>query len=402
MSTDTSVRKRLAKRLLPLYIAVFAHGFVLFYAIEKIFMHTIGFNDAGIGIMVAAYSALMLIAQTPSGILADRWSRKGVLMIASVCLILSTIIGGISTEPLMYIVCALFWGLFYAFYLGTYDSVVYDTVIEETGDSQLYEKYYGRVQILDSVALILSALLAAVISEWMGLRATFFWTIPFSLAAPIALLFFREPTLHKAHDHGTVLAQFKDTFKQVLGRRTLFRLLAVIVLCVLLADILYEFATLWAIALDAPDGWYGPMFAAVLSSIAIGGFIAGRIEGVNRRGVIVGSLLTVLGSALALAVVPNLFVILAAQVAMGAALTLLGILFNRDLHESLPSHIRAGASSTVNTLARGIIIPFALGFGVLSSGFNIFIAAWMVVITALITLLLEIRPHKVIAAEPTA
>ncbi len=402
MSTNTSVNKRLARRLLPLYIAVFSHGFVIFYAIEKIFMHTIGYNDAGIGIMVAAYSALMLVAQTPSGILADRWSRKGVLLIASACLTLSAIVGGISTEPLMYIVCAMLWGLFYAFYLGTYDSVVYDTVIEETGQSELYEKYYGRVQILDSIALIASALLAAVISEWVGLRATFFWTIPFSLVAPIALLYFREPTLHKAHDHGTVMAQFKDTFKQVLGRRSLFRLVAVIVLCVLLADILYEFATLWAIALNAPEGWYGPMFAAVLSSIAIGGWAAGRIEGLNRRGVVVGSLLAITVSALLLAVVPNLIVIIAAQVTMGAALTLLGILFNRDLHESLPSHIRAGASSSVNTLARGIIIPFALGFGALSTGFSIFIAAWMIVVTAVITLLLELRPHNVVPAEPSA
>lgn len=402
MSTDTSVHKRLAKRLLPLYIAVFAHGFVVWYAVEKVFLHTIGYNDTGIGVMAAAYSALMLVAQTPSGILADRWSRKGVLMIASACLVLSSIIGAISTEPLLYIVCAMFWGLFYAFYLGTYDSVVYDTVIEETGESELYEKYYGRVQIIDSFALIFSALLAAFISDQWGLRATFWWTIPFSLIAPIALFYFREPTLHKAHDHGTVMAQIKDTFKQVLGRRSLFRLLTVIVMCVAIGDILYEFATLWAIGLGAPDAWYGPMFAAVLGSIAIGGFIAGRIEGQNRRGVIVATLLAILGSALVLAVVPNLVVITVAQVVMGAGLTLLGILFNRDLHESLPSHIRAGASSTVNTLARGIFIPLSLAFGALSGGFNIFIAGWLVVAVAGITLLLEIRPHKVIAAEPTA
>src|ERR1044071_8996032 len=125
MSAHTSVEARLVKRLLPLYVAVFSHGFVIWYAIEKIFMHTIGYNDAGIGVMVAAYSALMLLAQTPSGILADRWSRKGVLLIASVCLILSSLIGGLSTEPYLYIVAALFWGLFYAFYLGTYDSIVY-------------------------------------------------------------------------------------------------------------------------------------------------------------------------------------------------------------------------------------------------------------------------------------
>jgi MFS family permease len=76
----------LNKRLFPLYIAAFFHGFVLWYAIEKLFMRQIGFDDAGIGVMVAAYCALMVIAETPTGILADRWSRKGVLVLARLAL----------------------------------------------------------------------------------------------------------------------------------------------------------------------------------------------------------------------------------------------------------------------------------------------------------------------------
>jgi MFS family permease len=76
----------LDKRLTPLYAAAFFHGFVLWYAIEKLFMHTIGFNDTGIGVMVAAYCAVILLAETPTGILADRWSRKGILVLASVML----------------------------------------------------------------------------------------------------------------------------------------------------------------------------------------------------------------------------------------------------------------------------------------------------------------------------
>ena len=126
------LEKRLYRRLLPLYVAAFFQGFVLWYTIEKLFMRSIGFDDAGIGIMVAGYSVVMLLIETPSGILADRWSRKGVLMVASVALAASSLVCGISDSIPFYLVGAGLWGIFFAFYSGTYDSMVYDTLLEET------------------------------------------------------------------------------------------------------------------------------------------------------------------------------------------------------------------------------------------------------------------------------
>ncbi len=126
MSVAEQQNKSLRKRLTPLYIAAFMHGFVLWYAVEKLFMKTIGFDDASIGFMIAFYSALMLIFETPSGILADRWSRKGVLILASISLAFSTFVGGVSHGAVIYIISQGLWGLFFALYSGTYESIVYD------------------------------------------------------------------------------------------------------------------------------------------------------------------------------------------------------------------------------------------------------------------------------------
>jgi hypothetical protein len=53
MSENQELKKVLHKRFVPLYIAAFFQSFVLWYSIEKLFMRTIGFNNAGIGIIVA-------------------------------------------------------------------------------------------------------------------------------------------------------------------------------------------------------------------------------------------------------------------------------------------------------------------------------------------------------------
>src|SRR5690242_12792517 len=131
MTETAQLSAKISKRLVPLYISVFFQSFILWYTIEKLFMRTIGFDNTEIGLMVAVYSAVMLMVDTPSGILADRWSRKGVLILASISMCLSALAGGLSHGIGLYLVCAILWGVFFACYSGMYDSIVYDTVSEE-------------------------------------------------------------------------------------------------------------------------------------------------------------------------------------------------------------------------------------------------------------------------------
>ena len=88
----------LRRRLRPLHAAVFLQGFMLWVPVEKLFMTEIGFDAAAVGVMAAAYSALVPLLELPSGILADRWSRRGVLILSSVAIALGALLGGLSHE----------------------------------------------------------------------------------------------------------------------------------------------------------------------------------------------------------------------------------------------------------------------------------------------------------------
>jgi len=46
----------LSKRFRPLYVATFFHGLALWVPIEKLFMTSIGFTAASIGVMAAVYA----------------------------------------------------------------------------------------------------------------------------------------------------------------------------------------------------------------------------------------------------------------------------------------------------------------------------------------------------------
>jgi hypothetical protein len=66
----------LARRLRSLQVGVALQGFMLWVPVEKLLMSEIGFTAASIGVMAAAYAAVVPLLEVPSGILADRWSRS--------------------------------------------------------------------------------------------------------------------------------------------------------------------------------------------------------------------------------------------------------------------------------------------------------------------------------------
>ena len=78
--------RTLARRLLPLQVGVGMQGLLLWVPIEKLFQTQIGFDAASIGVMAAAYAVVVPLLEVPSGILADRWSRSGILVVSSAAL----------------------------------------------------------------------------------------------------------------------------------------------------------------------------------------------------------------------------------------------------------------------------------------------------------------------------
>ena len=366
----------LARRLRPLYAAAFFQSFVLWYAAEKLFMRSIGFSDADIGLMVAVYSAVMLLTDMPSGLLADRWSRKGVLILASFALAGAAFVGGVSNDIGLYLLCAILWGVFYACYAGMYESIVYDTLAEEKQSPGLYRKIYGRIQMADSTGLVLGGLVSAFVATQLGMRETYFLSIPFALLSVTALLLFREPQLHK-HRRQLLDAQVRETFRAVTRRRGYA--LPVVISLVLKSTVvfmMFEFAQLWLIALNAPTGFFGFAGALLYAAIGFGGWFAQHLHVASRKHMVL-LIACLVVSLCGLVFVKQLFVVALLQFVVIGTLVALAIALTSVLHDLLPSHIRASAVSATSTFGRALIIPLALLFGYVSEQSSVFSATYI-------------------------
>ena len=376
-----SVLVSVRRRLLPLQVAVALQGFMLWVPVEKLFMNEIGFDAASVGVMAAAYAALVPLVEIPSGILADRWSRRGVLIVASTALMLTSLVGGLSNSVPLYIVSALFLAVYFAMYSGTMEAAVYDTLLEETGDSDGFERRIGRVRFVESATLVASSLAGGVLAGLTTPRLTYFLTVPFALASIMALLRFDEPRLHKAEEPTSLRSHVAVTYRTIMQRRELLPAIGLTVLSALMLQVIFEFGPLWLVASGTAPGLYGPFWAGLVSTLGLGGLLAGRVR-LNRPGTVTTTVAVLTLASWALTASRNLLVVTIAQFAVALVVVTMSIYVSRVLHDAVPSTIRSGVVSGVGALSWITFLPFSLAFGAVSKNYGVDTAAWMITAVA--------------------
>ena len=354
--------RSLARRLLPLQIGMGLQGLILWVPIEKLFMTQIGFDAASVGVMAAAYAAVVPLLEVPSGILADRWSRRWVMILGCVALVASSLLGGLSDNVMAYVVAAMILGVYFAFGSGTVDSVVYDTVLEQTGSNELYETWIGRTRAVESAAFVLSALAGGVLAQYTSTRFTYFATIPLVGLAVIGFLRFEEPRLHQAAERVTLRSHIALTFRTMITSRLVLCVLLLVAAGGLLSQAVFEFGPLWLVALEAPAVLYGPYWAALVSTLGVAGLLIGKLN-LERRLMLALFMTVSLVTALLLTWTRSLPLLMAAQVVLALVLAIIGIHASRLLHDAVPSSVRAGVSSGGGTLTWLLFLPFSLVFG---------------------------------------
>jgi MFS family permease len=366
----------LGTRLVPLYVATFFQNLALWVPIEKLFMTSIGFNAASVGAMAAVYAVVVPMLEVPSGVLADRWSRRGVLMLACLAAIAAVVVGGLSQSVPAYMVSAVFLGVFFALQSGTLESIVYDTVLEETGDSEAFERTIGRVRVIESLALVASALAGGVIAEILPLRTTYFLTAPLLVVSAAMLFRFREPRLHKTEEPEPLRRQIAATYRTILAGGQLRLIVALTIVSSLLMQGMLEFGPLWLVALAVPPFLYGPHWAGLTGALGMGGIVGARAWFTEQWAVrILGVALVACGVILALS--QHVLLVVSVQVLLTLLVVAVSIPVTRSLHDAVPSTIRAGVASGVGTLTWLAFVPFALVVGAVAQSGGIGRAGWL-------------------------
>jgi hypothetical protein len=298
-----------------------------------------------------------------------------------------------------YIGAALILGVYFAMNSGTVDSVVYDAVVEETGSSDRYEHWIGRVRIVESAAFTTSALAGGLVAELTSPRLAYFLTVPFVLASIIAFSRFREPRLHRAAEPLALRRHVATTVHAMTRIPSVRRNLLLAALAALLSQAVFEFGPLWLVALHAPAAAFGPYWALLVATLGAGGYLAARLN-LGRRSAALAVAAVLVGMPVLFVTSHVVLVIVAAQAVLALTLAVTGIHAGRLLHDAVPSNIRAGVSSGAGTFSWMLFLPFSLGFGALARTGGVYVAGWIFIGTCAVLAALLALSARAASATP--
>lgn len=364
---------------------------MLFNPIEKAYMLQIGFSKSSVGIATSLYFLAILLTSTPAGILADRWSRKAVLMLSAATFSTAYITFSLSTSPSSYVIGSILWGVSSSLSVGLYDTVLFDTTKESVSSSDLYEKVYGQYKLYQGLTMASAALSSSLIVKLLGMRWTYILTIPFAILALVPLYFFKEPKSYKSMGKVRILDLIATLKTAIKNRHSLVLLIGANTLHLCLMNLIYTFRQFWYVELNISATFFGIIVAITWLSNCFGSLLERffRKESRHKNGK-VASMAIMLACALCLAFVQNIVVVVIAQLAFLAFGTVVTIFLSRELHDVFPSNVRASVSSMFQTIMCATSILLTLFFGVVSER-SIFGAAGILVVGCLVILIYFIK-----------
>lgn len=374
-------------QITKLYISNFLIGLVFWYGIEKLFMNSIGIDAVGVGIAVSLLAVLNLVLDIPAGVLADKWSRKGVLCISAVSLAVGSIILGLSNGLTVYLIGYAFYSLYVVANNGTYQAIVYDTLHEEGRASQ-YSKVIGRASAMMLIGAAVANVFSGFLANKFGYSFDFMITVVPCMLNVLVVASVREPQFHKAENKEKILTRLGASIKALIGIR-LLRGLAVVMSAFAVVEIFKgEFGQLFLLRYASGPELIGLLWAAYAIAWAFGNAIAHRLH--DKLNMLIFMSVAPL---LLMSVVDNWLSVVIFMVQVIASAAMLNHIETK-IQDNTPSSVRASMISVLASLGRLIVIPSGLVIGWLIRDYDVIWALRFVSLLALLSVTYYMANNK--------
>lgn len=116
------------KTRIILYLYEFISTFILFYAVDTLFYLERGITSSKYLFFVVISYIVQLLFEIPSGVLADKYSKKKILIISQILFIISTIIFIIAQNYIVFVIATIVAGLQKCFGTGIINSFLYESL----------------------------------------------------------------------------------------------------------------------------------------------------------------------------------------------------------------------------------------------------------------------------------
>ena len=345
--------------LVRVYAFNFFDKFILIFPLYTVMFVDAGMSPLEITVCLTAWSVTTFVLQVPSGVLADRWSRRHILAWAQLVRGVGFALWLIWPHFWGFLAGLLLWGAKTAFTSGTYEALLYDE-LRARGRAQDYTRIFGRTRAVQSGGVLLAALGAAVVAQfgYPSMLVASLIAVALAVAAAVSLPAAAPAASARERDYLTHLR---------LGLAASFREPAVLSILAFSAIVLALGAALeefWPI-FGVKVGLTRPVIAVFVGGQnaveALVSLIAYRLWGLPTRGFYA---LFAIGGLVLLAAAgwftPPAMLLLAVY---SGLMKLVAVVFEGRLQHAIASDRRATIGSVKGFLAQIGMIALYLGFG---------------------------------------
>lgn len=348
--------------LAKIYSFRFFDDFVLIYPFYMIMFAEAGTTPAQIGILLGIWSITSFILEVPSGVAADKYSRKHILFLAEAIRALGYLTWIMFPTFWGFIAGFVLWGAKSAFTSGTFQALTYD-LLKSHGQEKSYAKVIGRTKTLSYLA-ILAASGGAALAIPLGYMFVLTMSIIAVLLAGLSVLLLAPAAKQDSTHEREYFSILKDGFWFIIKERAVFHLVVFVAITLALGGAIDEYFPLFAglTGISAPAI---AVFLGVISAVqAVGSFFAHRFENVPIRFFYLSLALSGVLFYVAAAILnPGSLALLAIFSGMYAVSS---IVLDAKIQHRIPSATRATISSMQGFLVEVGVILVYVGFGILA------------------------------------
>ena len=354
------------KFIAKIYAFKFFDDFILIYPLYVVMFTDFSMQPWQIATLLAIWSMTVFLLEVPSGVLADKYSRKNILFIGQLVRSLGYVSWLLFPNFIGFLVGFILWGTKSALTSGTFQALIYDEMKLFNREKE-FTKIIGRTKTMSFIAILVASILAspAIILGYQFVLVSSVMAV--FIAGIIITTIPKAQKIESTHEK-EYFSLLKEGLTCTFKNKKVFRIIIFLSLTFAFCGALDEYWPIFANEAGLPKYGLGIFLGLMSGSQGIASFVAYRFEKKTNRFFYIFFLL----NGILLFIASYLFTIpaLLFLIAFSFLFTIIQVVFEGRLQHSIASSTRATISSVNGFITEiGVIIVY-LGFGTIAQASN--------------------------------